>query len=78
MKNDDDFLKLLCHINWQIKSGTIISLFGKYPNVAIFDGCGWCLVFMEYQGQFLLNYNENKTVGFTLKMWIKWYKECKE
>ena len=41
------------------------------------DGFGWILVFMEYQHQFLSNFNENKTVGFVLKCESSGYKYVK-
>ena len=39
---------------------------------------GIILVFVKYQCQFLFNYNESRIVGFTVKMQIQRYINCKE
>jgi hypothetical protein len=52
-------------------------LFGKHSKCGNIDGFGF-LVFMKYKCQFLLNYNENGTIVFALKMRIQQYKECRD
>ena len=51
---------------------------GSIPNVECFEGFRWFSVFMEYQHQFLLDFNRSNTVGFVLKMQIWWLQVCIE